>query len=701
MWIFDRETLAFLEVNRAAIRHYGYDADEFRRMTIADIRPGEDKAALFDLMRHLQAPDPRPVGTWRHRRKDGSIIDVEIIISDIEHEGRAACLVQLNDVTQRKAAEAALRRSNERFLALTDLSADWYWEQDANLRYTDVSDGYFERTGYAPSQILGRTRDEVIDLSGSEALEDYSARIARREPFRDLLIRHRRNDGDERIFCVSGKPVFGADGSFAGYRGIGRDVTEQQRMRAALAASERRMQLAIQYGNIGIWERELSTGRIFWSSNVGPMLGLGPQTETTLENFLDAVHPDDREIVQTTLAERAAGRGLDRHLEHRIIGAGGEVRWVSHCGNAVLDSRGKPISTVGVILDITERKRTEAALRESEEMFRQLAENIPEMFWISDPGVDHVMYVSPAFERFWNKPRESLYADANAWREGVHPDDLPAVESAIVRQKQGLPAQVEFRLERPGLGLRWLWAESSPFVTSSGQPLVSGIVTDITERKLQEDARLLRAHEQRDILIVEVHHRIKNSLQGLVGLLRNYIARHPEFTDVLQGVIAQVQSVATAHGLQGLRVSCGVELVEIVQAIARMVEGVVGVDIRLYETSGVRSGIQLAEGENVAMALVLNELIMNAAKHCRGPEAHVHITMVRIEDGVRLEIRNPGSLPPGFDMGEPAGKTSGLGLVRALLPAHGASLQLGNSCGNVVATLFIHPPVLRKDHTVP
>src|SRR5690606_2531457 len=77
MWIFDRETLAFLEVNRAAIRHYGYDADEFRRMTIADIRPGEDKAALFDLMRHLQAPDPRPVGTWRHRRKDGSIIDVE------------------------------------------------------------------------------------------------------------------------------------------------------------------------------------------------------------------------------------------------------------------------------------------------------------------------------------------------------------------------------------------------------------------------------------------------------------------------------------------------------------------------------------------------------------------------------------------------------------------------------------------------
>lgn len=112
MWVFDRETLAFLAVNSAACRHYGYPADEFLRMTIKDIRPPEEIPALLEGVARAET-NVHQAGTWKHRTKDGSVIDVEIRSSDLPLGGRSARLVLANDVTERKKLEQQLRQSQK------------------------------------------------------------------------------------------------------------------------------------------------------------------------------------------------------------------------------------------------------------------------------------------------------------------------------------------------------------------------------------------------------------------------------------------------------------------------------------------------------------------------------------------------------------------------------------------------------------
>src|SRR5690349_8105948 len=142
---------------------------------------------------------------------------------------------QIGQFVQRKLAEQVLRESEERFRNLTELSSDWYWEQDKNFRFTMFSDNLHRRLGPAMESLLGKTRWELPTLNMTEA--DWAAHRALLEahqPFRDLQWHRMGQDGKLQIASISGKPIFDSEGGFRGYRGIGRDITESKRAEEAL-----------------------------------------------------------------------------------------------------------------------------------------------------------------------------------------------------------------------------------------------------------------------------------------------------------------------------------------------------------------------------------------------------------------------------------------------------------------------------------
>lgn len=142
--------------------------------------------------------------------------------------------------------------------------------------------------------------------------------------------------------------------------------------------------------------------------------------------------------------------------------------------------------------DITERKLAELALAESEEHFRQLAENINEVFWICTPDWSKILYISPAYEHVWGISCESLYQDASEWSQVVLKEDLPKLQAELDNKIDGDlsdPYFPEYRIRRPDGSIRWISARSFPIHDEEGQVIrIAGIAEDITERKLTEDA---------------------------------------------------------------------------------------------------------------------------------------------------------------------------------------------------------------------
>lgn len=346
--------------------------------------------------------------------------------------------------------------------------------------------------------------------------------------------------------------------------------------------------------------------------------------------------------------------------------------------------------------EVAERRRVEAGLRASEERLRLLAENVSEAFWIEAPASGKLLYVSPAYEEIYGQSCDRLYRDPLAWKALVHPDDLKWVDAALQREAAGEAARAEFRVLRPGGETRWVRRRSFPIERGGDERLLGGVAEDITERRLAEAQRIAHAVRQRDTLIREVHHRIKNNLQGVAGLLRNVAGEHPETAPFMEAAIGQIRSIAVVHGLQARDGKKGLEVGELLMAIAGAVEGLIGARVVTRVVSGRGTTARIAEGEAVAVALILNELAVNAVKHGSGVEGEAWMELECRERAASVRVGNRGSLPSDFDFEAGYGTGIGLELVRSLMPRHGAHLAIAAGYGEVWAALELSAPVLAE-----
>ena len=257
MWVYDVETLAFLTVNDAAVRHYGYSQGEFLSMTIKDIRPPEDVGPLLDSMREMA--NVTPAARWRHRKKDGTLIVVEISSHAFSLEGRPARLVLANDITARELAAEALRRSEAQLDAVFEAMSDGVVVFDMSGHAVLVNEAEARINGFASADEMKRNMAyfaevyELSDLDGRPLpVEEWPvSRVIRGESVVDRELKARRRDnGREWFFSFSGEPVREALGGQVLAVVVTRDITERKRLEQIrrdafeLEAQNRRIQEA-------------------------------------------------------------------------------------------------------------------------------------------------------------------------------------------------------------------------------------------------------------------------------------------------------------------------------------------------------------------------------------------------------------------------------------------------------------------------
>ena len=236
MWAYDTTTFVFLAVNEAAIRHYGYTHDEFLSMTIADVRPHDEVSRLHEASNNLPEGYHK-TGEWRHRRKDGTVFPVEITSHSIDFDGRPARLVLITDITERRAAEDALRESEERFRSIVENSP-------LGLLRAAL-DGTFVFANEALARILGYdSADAVVGLNALRICHDPAERAVLAAAVREgtstaTELDLRRRDGSLVRVRLTARLVRGGNRALQVFEGFVEDVTPLRRAQDALRQSEK------------------------------------------------------------------------------------------------------------------------------------------------------------------------------------------------------------------------------------------------------------------------------------------------------------------------------------------------------------------------------------------------------------------------------------------------------------------------------
>jgi len=688
VFLTDPATLRFIDVNETAIRSLGYSRAELLALGPHDIKAHFNQAMLrrriADLMAGLPGSD---ILQAVHRRKDGSTYPVEIRLRGFLSEGQPLMVSVASDISARQAAETQLREANERFLQLAENVSEVFWIRDlASNTFLYISPAYATLFG-KPVASLYRNPRSFLSLVHPD---DHDRVAAAFEEQRrnlhgiDLEYRIVHANNAVRWIWVRTFPIRDSVGKVYRMAGVAEDVTQRR-------ASEEQLRNIVQTSMDGFWVNDIQ-GRLLDCNEAGcRALGYTREEMQTLTVAdIEALEsPADTAAHIRRIIENGRDRFETRHRrkDGRVIDVEISVYYQP-------DADGGRF--YAFVRDITAHKQAEVALRESEVRFRLLFEHAP--IGIALAGPDRTLLrVNRALCDMLGYSEAEL--TGKSFLDFTHPDDVASNLDLFDRSQTGEIAGyrlIKRYLHRNG-GVVWVSLTSNVIRDPVGAPLYSvGMIENITARMNAEAARLAHEASQRDALVREVHHRIKNNLHGVIGLLRQHIADRLDMQVPIEAAINQINTISVVHGLQSRMPQKELCLRELLPEICNAAAALAMFPKLAPIEDDLRAAVWLDSNASVSIALVLNELIQNALKHgAQRNIAEVGISLAG--DGSRVVIRicNPGAgLPPDFDFAAGKGHGTGLGLVRTLLPRRGASLDITCDGALVCAELVLSPPVI-------
>ncbi len=417
------------------------------------------------------------------RDRDGAVIGAALVIRDVTEDHRA---------------RKELAESRERLAQIAELSGELIWETDVHGRLTYVSRVCTTLVGCEAEDVVGSTLSDLLpDLRKDGFAPAAGPSDDAEASYRDCPSRLLARDGRVLQVMVNAMAMLGPDGKLSGYRGSARDVTEQMRAQAEIERSREQFMLAVNGSQDGVWDWDLRSRELFLSPRWKQMIGYeDDELPNSLETYTQRIHPEDLARVQDYLASYLRGEIPCYNIEFRFRHRDGSYLWILARGEALRDERGIPYRMAGSHTDITERKRAETAIIESEGKYRLLLEHSSELIWSLDSqGV--FSYASPSWQTVLGYDPSQIVG--TCFQDIIHPDDLAECCKAIGKSAQtgDRLADVDYRVRHADGTWRWHTASGRSVINSRGEcTLLVGISRDVTERRRAEDA----LRDQRQLL---------------------------------------------------------------------------------------------------------------------------------------------------------------------------------------------------------
>jgi PAS domain S-box-containing protein len=614
-------------------------------------------------------------------------------------------LMVARDITNRKRAEEALRQSEQRFRAAVDNFPYIYVLYGPDLRIQFVNRAGLKRMGRSLEQLVGRRDDELFPPSVTDTYLSHlhsCLKTRRRLTFEST---HTLSTGTTTII-VDYVPLMDGQGQVRQILGIATDITERKKGEEALRESEEKLKMALDAAHMVAWELNPATLKLTLSKGAEKVLEIPRTYEYQGYNL---IHPDDAEH-HRELVNRAIATGDGYKSQYRLA-HGEKVIWLEEHGRAVLDSAGKTIRLVGVVHNITDRKRAEEALRDSEKRFRELADSMPQLVWTAEPE-GHVDYYNVRYKQF--QGIERLVNGTYKWSPFLHPEDKASTVEAWKRAyRRGETFQIEHRLQFKDGRYCWHLSRAIPVRDDAGRIVKwFGTATEIENVKKAELQlrQLNETLEQKVAERTELAEARSRQLQALaIELIESEERERKEFSyllhDDLQQMLAaakmQIESVAEKTQDEQLLSSAAKLLEESIKKSRRLSQEL---SPAILHQSGLptalkwltkqmkeRFGLEVEfsagmhdtvdnDPVNVFLYRAARELLFNIVKHAGVKKAH--LTVSTSNGVITLIVTDQGR---GFDpqllASNPTKKGFGLLSIRERASYIGGSLSLESETG--------------------
>ncbi|TCZ52616.1 PAS domain S-box protein [Roseicella aquatilis] len=723
-----------VSANPAALRIFGYEGEEaLLGQGLEALMPAAEGARHAGyLAAHRATGQARVIGlpgrSLLGRRRDGAEFPVDISVGSFEVAGDRFFTGVVRDVSQRDAAEAALRESEARLNAVLDALPVGVVIADADGRLLRDNAAHRELWGIQPQ---AASWEEYGDWAGwwPESGERIAAgdwamtrALLRGEVVRGELVECARfGSGERRFYLNNAAPVRDAAGGIVGGVVVELDITERRAIEAALGASEARFRALAEAIPSLLWETDAEGGNVYVNTRFADYAGL-PAEALLGDGWRQLLHPED--APRATGAWAAAVReGGPYEVEYRFRRRDGAWRWFLGRGVPVRDGGGRIARWVGTCTDIDDHKRAEAALREGEAQLQLALEAGGMGHWSRDLATGALDWDARQYALFGFDPVQGLPHRAEV-QARVHPDDLPRLEAAMAAAAAAGNGAFhhDFRVLHPGGETRWIGAHGHAVAGADGRALrLVGLNMDITEavaarelltreaeqldRLAEERGRALAASEARlaqaarmealGRLAGGIAHDFNNVLQAMQGGIVLAARRLPDQPTVAQRYLelaaeaagrgAAVTGRLLSFARRGELRSEPVAPAALVAGLAEMLRPALGAQIRLrveappglpplLADKGQLEAVLVNLANNARDAMPAGGAMTLAAALVQVPGAAGAPAGLAAGDYLRLSVRDEGEgMPPAvlarvtepFFTTKPQGKGTGLGLAMA------------------------------------
>ncbi len=629
---------------------------------------------------------------------------------------------------EHRQGQEQLRRSEEYFRSLIENISDIISIVDPAGTFLYFSPSVESILGYRPIDLVGQHASSLVrpdDLDSlSRLIGGGEHQVGKGEPV-EFYFRH--SDGTWRLLeskASSPRPDAGLTGVIV----TSRDITEQRRGELELRESEERFRATFEQAAVGMAHLGVDGQWLRVNRRLCEIVGY-TSAELLQKTEQEITHPDDLTIESEHARDILAGEIGTYARQKRFIRKNGTTAWVNVTTSLVASATGTAKYFIGVIEDITERRKVEAAVVESEARFRQLAENVQEVFWLANLDKSEIIYASPAFEKIWGIPSETLYTQPQTWLESIHQDDRERVKQSFARRRIGDNYDDEYRIHRQDGSVCWIRERAFPIRDSEGRFYrLAGIAEDITKNK-QLEAQFLQAQKMESVgrLAGGVAHDFNNLLTAIGSFARLAMETIPpesqahgdleqvlKATDRAAGVTRQLLTFARQQIFQPVIVDPN----KIIANLEKMLRRLVREDIELVFRSSADVGLVRADPgqlDQVILNLVVNatdampdggRLVIETGiaylsrNDIQSPfeATSGKFVMLSVADtGIGMSEENQARLFEPFFTTKPVGKGTGLGLatVYGIVTQAGGHMRVSSRLGDGT-TFRIYLPAVEE-----